>query len=634
MTHPSPERNGDESSYPRLHREDEQPSADELQRLREEFKTFLEEATEKTVTKDPLDWWRSAYRFFLRLESEVGIERKAGEDPMENKDDAEQKRLDHREHRRERRAHRLTKRGEGREEDSFQYSPAIRRFIALRLDEILDVLQAQTAFKKPGTELFTSLPAHGWLRRRLADALSLVGVVSTKETLEERHKSIAERTVGVIKSISGILEQDRAEYELEPMEIWRVSFDDLQKKLQEAGLPELIRSAEGQLQIRELDTDKWHAIPMPTNPNILHKGGLPRLLLKLFALADGMAHFSLSAEEEADLRRRIAVELPINDVDVIAGAGVSTEECIQLTETLDGAEFVAFDSRNDRDMQTLCHTRDVYLNGCFVGPDGLVFCDRALEEATTGRCNIASNGPRPLYGSELVYFDKVRLVKNRGMMRLMKFVAEGKARSFDFLPLNEQVDFGIYWLVIARKFGKKKNAAELLHRLYALGQHIGQVREGEQNIYQVLDRVQQDYPHFSFTDKGQDEVGVARWITGKLRKQADRDFRQQNGIPNGMDLIRTPSDTQPFTVSLDDCAPATVSQEEHQRRWKRLEDISNERKRDFEMRSKEDKEVHFDAVNERRRAHVERRLRQDPPHRRAGSSPHAPASSRRKARTI
>ncbi len=196
------------------------------------------------------------------------------------------------------------------------------------------------------------------------------------------------------------------------------------------------------------------------------------------------------------------------------------------------------------------NNRDLDLNGCFMGSDGLTYSTQALEAARTGKINIVAT-KRGIYGSEVFYHEGTRLIKNRGIMRYLKTVAEGKAQSFEFLPVNEQVNLGIYWLVLAKRMSRKENAPEIMDKLFYLGRQIQQTEEGEEHIYDVLDRVHTKYPFFDFDGKPLDKTGLARWLHRKFLRQIDKKYRDKNSIPTNLTLTRSEEDTIPYTVSLD-----------------------------------------------------------------------------------
>ncbi len=71
-------------------------------------------------------------------------------------------------------------------------------------------------------------------------------------------------------------------------------------------------------------------------------------------------------------------------------------------------------------------------------------------------------------------------------------------------------------------------------------------------------------------DAALNQVGLARWLGGKLVKLADRRFRQEERVASGMGLERTPGDTVPYRVSLDEYVPDATRIASAQAGWSRF----------------------------------------------------------------
>ena len=279
-----------------------------------------------------------------------------------------------------------------------------------------------------------------------------------------------------------------------------------------------------------------HCFPLPDEDTLFHKGGFPRVLLKLMVGADPAL---------------IDAELPPNDFDIIALKTTKNieEKAAVLSVDPDGIEYVS-----QLQLDRLFLERDIDLNMAVVGTDAFYFSEQALAAAKSGKIRVMS-AHRGIYGTEFFYYDGQPLLKNRGLMRLLKTVADGKATHFDFTPLNEQISFGIYWLVLFRKYLSKDDGAAHLDRLYFLAQKTQQLPEGAQNIIEVIDVIHAKYSFFDFNQGALDEVGVTRWLGKKLIRQVDMTYRHMNTIPNEMTMDRSEGDTIPYTVSLDGYVP-------------------------------------------------------------------------------
>jgi hypothetical protein len=377
----------------------------------------------------------------------------------------------------------------------------------------------------------------------------------------------AERAREVIHEIAQFLQEMAPDHEPELPKMYEVSLDEILRDTEHFELGNFYdASVKGEtandpglkpgerprvLRIRASREDPWHDFPLPPNEHIMHKGGTPRVVLKILA----------GAPVES-----IRAELPPNDFDVIAVGEPSERyaEAAHMGVDLAGVEMV--ESLGEHAIATTMNARDIDLNMCLLGKDGMHFSDEALQAAKTGHISLKAED-RGIYGSENFYFNGEKLAKNRGMFRLIKFVAEGKATSFDMKPLNEQVRFGIYWLVLARKFASKKNGGTLLNRMFELGKRMHQVPDDVEDIYGMLNRVHEQAAFFDFQDSALDDVGLARWLNTKLSKFAQKTFRARHGIPSSLEMERKEGDTTPYRVSLDGYVDDPVRDAHAKEQW-------------------------------------------------------------------
>lgn len=344
---------------------------------------------------------------------------------------------------------------------------------------------------------------------------------------EEQNIYRSERAKDVMHEISDYLMEDEPIAE-NPMQVKTCPMHEIIKKSDSF---KLIESEKGHvMQIYSKKRNTWYNFPLPQTDNVMHKGGFPRVVLKILSGAK---------------QNLIESELPPNDFDVIAlNEPAAIKDTLQMGIDPDGIEAV-----KEFDLPLLMNNRDLDLNGCFMSKNGLIYSSQAQKAASTGKIEIVAT-KRGIYGTEIFFHEGTRLIKNRGMMRLLKTTTEGKADSFNFLPVNEQVDLSIYWIILAKRLGTKQNGAELLDKLFYLGKQIKQVHANEEDIYDVLDRVHAQYPFFNFDGIPLDKIGLARWLQKKFIKQIDKKYRDRYSIPSGIQIERKKNDTRPYTVSL------------------------------------------------------------------------------------
>jgi hypothetical protein len=386
------------------------------------------------------------------------------------------------------------------------------------------------------------------------------------ETDEERDKTISLLTIDAIKRISHHIELSM-NLTQQPVVVQEIAVEDVVRLFNEKQKNDgtdrfALELTDESLRVYSAQQDKWFDFPVPQTEDVYHKGGFPRVLLKLHA----------GAPPET-----IEAELPPNDFDIVAlqDSEAAYEESKRLDIEAEGIESV-----KEFDFKTLCATRDVNLNSCFVGAEKLVFTTEAFQAAQTGVISLMAS-ERGLFGSEFFLSNGTILARNRGISRLMKFVAEGKAEGFWFNARNQQVEMGIYWNVLARKFGEKDGAPELCANLFDLGVQGGQIDPDQLgSFYEVVDATHEKYPFFDFHQGPQDEIGVARWILGtKFCRQIENHFREQVRLHRESSLVITEGDDVPFVIRLSKDTERFIApnEETHKLQWAALMDRCRER---------------------------------------------------------
>ncbi len=290
------------------------------------------------------------------------------------------------------------------------------------------------------------------------------------------------------------------------------------------------------LQVKHPTNDIWQEIPLPTNHKIWHKGGPARTILEIVANAP------LSMQQN---------EFPWHDFDVvIAGHDSETSAAIAIGVDPDGIEHMG---EEDLNFERYCHGRDTQQNQVCLGAKGLYYSQPALMSAITGHVNIVGEyvANKAIYGIDRMTIHGISLAKQRGLMRLVKAVTEGKALSFDYLPLNSNFDMGVYVLFLAKRWSANEKLPRRLQKMYYLLQQMGQVRAGETDIFQVLERAHLENPFFDFDSEVRFPIDVVRWKSRKIVKQIDREFAWRFGFPTVLDVQRDPGDDIPTRISLD-----------------------------------------------------------------------------------
>ncbi|MBN2544068.1 hypothetical protein JXI42_14505 [bacterium] len=307
-------------------------------------------------------------------------------------------------------------------------------------------------------------------------------------------------------------------------------------------------------------THAWQEIPLPKRGDIWHKGGGSRLP------GDVVFHSPFSMQES---------ESPLYDHDVLTCNGCPNEVAFAIGVDADGIEHMGEDKLN---FARYCAGRDTTQNQILLGAEGLYYSREAMMSAITGHTRIENEyvANKAIYGFDKMIVQGETLAKARGLMRMVKAVTEGKALSFDHVPLNARFDMGVSTLFLAKRWSSKEHFPELLQRMFFLLKQMGQIREGEFNIFDTLERAHRENSFYDFDSEVRFPIQVARWKARKLAKQIDREMGWRFHIPTGMIVNRFPGDNIPSRISLDNFT-LDPEQLDVQERWDAFTSRSRER---------------------------------------------------------
>lgn len=290
------------------------------------------------------------------------------------------------------------------------------------------------------------------------------------------------------------------------------------------------------LHVKHPTQESWQEIPLPKNRKVWHKGGPARAVL------DIVANAPVSMQEN---------EFPWHDFDaLVANKRKNKRAAINIGVDTDGIEYMGEDELN---FPRYCAGRDTTQNQVCLGSEGLYYSRDAMTTAITGHTRIENEyvANKAIYGFDKMTIQGEDLAKPRGLMRLIKAVVEGKALSFDYLPLNSRFGLGTHSLFLAKRWSKKDQFPEYLQRMFYLLKQMHQTRDGENDMFDTLERAHNEYPFFDFDSEVRFPIEVVRWKARKLIKQIDREMGWQFSIPTGMEIKRVRGDTIPTKISLD-----------------------------------------------------------------------------------
>jgi hypothetical protein len=319
---------------------------------------------------------------------------------------------------------------------------------------------------------------------------------------------------------------------------------------------------------REMQSSDRSATPEQPGAQLMVSIKLPKI--ESVVLKGGTARFVLKALVGAP-PARVLPECPLNDVDALVQQDndVALKHALELGADREGVEPV-------KDVTDPGHlrTRDITMNSCVLTHSGLLFTPEAYSHARDGRV-APLLGDKGLFGKEYMQCpDGVMLVMPRVLSRMVKFLAEGKGEFFELPKRNFQLDIGLHVLALAKKFETKENAPALFTNLYDLLSQIEQVKSGERNLFDVLDRIHTEHPYFEVNGGKLRSVGVTKWLARKLDRFIVRSFRFLEDIPRPNTITLKEGDEAYVRIELRNVEPMS-------------QDYFAEQKRAFHKRSEE-----------------------------------------------
>jgi hypothetical protein len=167
-------------------------------------------------------------------------------------------------------------------------------------------------------------------------------------------------------------------------------------------------------------------------------------------------------------------------------------------------------------------------------------------------------------------------------MRLVKAVAEGKAYAFPYRKVEAQFDFGVYALHLAKKWHERDDFGIRMQNLFVLLQRMDQTKEGESEVYALLDRVHRHYPFIDIESQMSGIVDIVRWKAEKFIKQLDKEFAWRYGLPASIQIvIDSPQDALPRLINLDGFTPSAQEAERITEAWEEFTGRCKQRKEAF-----------------------------------------------------
>lgn len=333
------------------------------------------------------------------------------------------------------------------------------------------------------------------------------------------------------------------------------------------------------LKLKNPNTNLESVLPCPINKKFWHKGGGPRY-------ATDVVVGSPQSMKDA--------ELPLHDLDGLTAETLSDGYNLAISMGVD-PDGIEYTSSSEFNPIEYFQGRDTTQNQVLLGADGLYISEYAMLSAKTGHIAIIGEltAGKAIYNVDKVIVGDLELVKPRGLYRLMKVIAEEKAKAFDYLPVNSNFDIGLYILFLAKKFSDKDNFSNIMQKVFYLMKQMGQILPKEKNIYQVLERAHLRYPFFDFGSEINNPIELAEWKVGKLVKQADREARWDCDFPSDLVLKRVENDTVSKRISLDGYGYDKESGFKMKKWWPKFLERSNKRTINYKNKKLDPIEIIF-----------------------------------------
>lgn len=327
--------------------------------------------------------------------------------------------------------------------------------------------------------------------------------------------------------------QSLPEAKIEVVEIRYISMLEICQKIPTANLTQ-----KDDIDYLIIDNLYGKKITIPLMTGVYHKGGIARLILKFYFDSPWLKS-----------------EVPIKDWDILVQKLRTGKRFLEIAGETDQSGIEVFSSC----FESIMYSRDVTLNQCLLGKNGLWYTPEAESAVKTGVI-FPCSGDHGLYGCDFFMHQGHRFVKGRVFERLIKTVIEKKAKVFDIRLDNLQVFMGISGLIGALRKIDSSSFVERLMRFYYMLEQLGQIdmyryllREKHQlpcnSIFDYLEGIHTMYPFVLFRKLGEDE-GVARWLMEKLLKWHERDFKNTFGLSSG-DLCWIKFDQEERMVRFD-----------------------------------------------------------------------------------
>lgn len=313
-------------------------------------------------------------------------------------------------------------------------------------------------------------------------------------------------------------------------------------------------------------------IILPNREGFYYKGGVSRLILKILLGTD------------------ISAEIPLNDFDaIVSEGGLGDFSLFQDRYGLDPTGIEIYNKKEiviPVDIQRLLQGRDLNTNQSVVSKKGIFFSPAAKKAILSGITESLYAHHR-IFGTDGFIipsdgkYPTVYTLRTRGLGRVYKMIAEGKAMAGLIKKIEKQIDLGIYWLVYLRKALNKPASEKLIERYFLLAQELGHTLPDEDPL-NFFDRQFSRYPFFIFGKK-LNRIETVYWIICKFFKTLWNELRYLHFINRNPIFQRSFDDSEKILIGkkLADRENADRQRiikqylSQYRKRWKKISKETN-----------------------------------------------------------
>lgn len=244
--------------------------------------------------------------------------------------------------------------------------------------------------------------------------------------------------------------------------------------------------------------------------------------------------FKYSPEAVATLKRLIAAELPLSDVDIVVSKEAEDPRAIAEKMEVPAIDAEGITNWKKAALIDYLGRRDLSDNQALIANGQLFFEESAAshlaENPGEARSIVA---PIPgLFGRETFFVNKRRYLAANTLYRLVKTVSEGKHEHFNIPKYNlDSVPLGKYWLTMVRKWISRPHRAEIFARAHSCALQMGttKAKTPAEFLTELLEIDSHEEEPFKFNEL-QTTLDGTKWMLKKYVLFVEKILRRRHKL--------------------------------------------------------------------------------------------------------